>query len=156
MSLSSLSLKTHTMNLKETLTGIAQRYNYKMTEFADDVFGLDISLKQQDGTYRYQYAYVRPQQTEGTRKKIYITSTCGVYNNAINFYNILKENAYCNFTTITIGSRKNKDGNPEEVIMVQASPLEEFLTAELLDYIIFEAAFNADYLEKTYFGGDAN
>ncbi|MBL7702280.1 MAG: hypothetical protein JNM14_08515 [Ferruginibacter sp.] len=144
------------MNLKETLTGIAQRYGYKLTEFSPELFGLDVSLKQQDGSFRYQYAYIRPEQPEGARKKIYISSTCGVYNNSINFYNILKENAYCNFTTITIGSRKNKEGVPEEVIMVQAAPLEEFLTNELLDYIIFEAAFNADYLEKTYFGGDAN
>lgn len=144
------------MELKDVLSRIAQRWNYKFNEINENLFGLDVALKMPDGSFRFQYVFVRTEQPEGGQKRYYITSTCGVYNNTINFYNILKENGFCNYSTITIGSRKNKEGNPEEVLMVQAAPLDAHTTPDLLDVILFEVAFNADYIEKRYFGSDVN
>lgn len=142
------------MDLKLILTRIAERWNYKIVETSPGVFGLDVALKKKDGTLRYQYVFVRIEKPEGGKERYYITSSCGVYNNTLNFYNIMRETSFCNYSTITIGSRKNKEGNPEEIIMTQAAPLVPHTDNELLDAIIFEVANNADYIEEKYFGGD--
>ncbi len=144
------------MDLKDTLTRIAQRWSYKLTEVSDGVFAIDVGLKLQDGSVRYQYVYARLEKNQQGQERIYITSRCGVYSQNLNFYNILRDSASCNYSTITIGNGKDKDGNPVEVVMTQAAPLEMHTTPDLLDSILFEVANTADFIESRYFGGDHN
>lgn len=144
------------MDLKDTLTRIAARWGYKLTEVSEGVFALDVPLKLNDGTTRFQFAYARFEKTAAGKTRIYVTSRCGIYNPNLNFYNILRENGNCNYATLTIGNGKDKDGNPIEVVMAQAAPLEEHTTPDMLDAIIFEVANMADFIEAKYFGGDVN
>ncbi len=144
------------MNLHETLTDIARRWNYKVSEVSPGVFAIDIPLKLQDGTTRYQFAYARMEAAQNGQQRIYITSRCGVYHPNLNFYSLLRETGNCNYTTITIGNGKDKDNKPIEVVMAQAAPLEGLTSPELLDAILFEVANTADYIESKYFGGDVN
>jgi hypothetical protein len=143
------------MELKLVLTRIAERWNYKLNEVSEGVFSLDVVLKLKDGSNRFQFVFVRVEKPEGGQERYYITSTSGVFNNSLNFYNLLRETSYCNYSTITVGSRKNRDtGAAEEVIMVQAAPLAAHTNYDLLDAIIFEVANNADFIEQKYFGQD--
>ena len=142
------------MDLKETLTRISARWNYKMSEVSPGVFGLDVPLKLQDGTTRFQYVYARITKNAQGEERIYITSRCGVYNPSLNFYNILRETGICNYSTLTIGNGKDKDDKPIEVVMAQAAPLVIHTTPDLLDAIIFEVGNIADFVEARYFGGD--
>jgi len=144
------------MDLKETLTRIAQRWSFKLTEVSEGVFALDIGLKLKDGTTRYQFVYARVETNQQGQQRIYITSRAGIYRADLNFYNLLKDTAWCNYSTLTIGNGKDKDGNPTEVIMAQAAPLVAHTTPDLLDTILFEVANTADYIESRYFGGDTN
>ncbi len=143
------------MELKLILTRIAERWGYKLHEISEGVFSMDVVLKMKDGTNRFQYVFVRIEKPEGGQERYYINSSCGLYNSSLNFYNLMREAAYCNYSTITIGNRKNRDtGAPEEVIMVQAAPLAAHTNYDLLDAIIFEVANNADFIEQKYFGQD--
>lgn len=144
------------MDLKDTLTRIAARWNYKMTEVSEGVFALDVPLKLKDGTTRAQFAYARIEKNAQGQERIYITSRCGIYNPSLNFYNILRENGHCNYSTLTIGNGKDKEGKPIEVVMAQAAPLVVHTTPDLLDAIVFEVANMADFIESRYFGGDVN
>ena len=127
-----------------------------MTEVSEGVFALDIGLKLKDGTTRYQFIYARLEKNAQGQERIYITSRCGIYNASLNFYNILRETGACNYSTVTIGNGKDKEGNPIEVVMAQAAPLAIHTTPDLLDAIVFEVANMADFIESRYFGGDVN
>ena len=144
------------MNLQESLTEIAARWNYKVSEVSAGVFAIDVALKLKDGTTRYQFAYARMETAQNGQQRIYITSRCGIYHPNLNFYSLLRETGNCNYATITIGNGKDKDNKPIEVVMAQAAPLEAFTTTDLLDAILFEVANTADYIESKYFGGDVN
>ena len=143
------------MDLKETLTSIALKWGYKMEELSPGVFGLDISIKRKNSvTLRYQYVTARFEELEGADKKIYISSRSGICHNALNFHDLLKESLFCNYCTVAILATKDKEGNANESLIVQAAPLEKHTSPEMLDNILFEVANNADFIEEKYFGGD--
>lgn len=144
------------MELKETLERIAQRWSYKMTETSPGVFALDVGIKLKDGTVRYQFVYARVEEAQPGNPRIYITSTCGIYKTDLNFYDLLKETAWCNYSTITIGKRKSKEGVDTDVVMTQAAPLVAHTSPDLLDAVLFEVANMADFVEQKYFGADVN
>jgi hypothetical protein len=143
------------MELKETLTQIALKWGYKMEEISPGIFGLDISIKRKTSeTIRYQYVTVRFEELEGAEKKIYLSSRSGICHSALNFHDLLKESLFCNYCTVALLATKDKEGNPNESLIVQAAPYEKYTSPELLDNILFEVANNADYIEEKYFGGD--
>ena len=144
------------MNLQQTLSDIASRWNYKLSEVSPGVFAVDVQLKLKDGATRFQYAYARMEAAQNGQQRIYITSRCGIYHPNLNFYSLLRETGNCNYATITIGNGKDKDNKPVEVVMVQAAPLEQHTSPELLDATLFEVANMADYIESRYFGDDIN
>lgn len=143
------------MDLKQTLTDIALKWGYKMEELTPGVFGMDISIKRKTSeTIRYQYITVRFEEFEGAEKKIYISSRSGICHDGLNYHDILKESLFCNYCTVSILATKDKEGNPDESLIVQAAPLEKHTSPDMLDTILFEVANNADYIEEKYFGGD--
>jgi len=145
------------MDLKLVLSNIAQRRNYKIDEIATGVFRLDIALKKKDDTFRYQFVYVWviPDRYQG-KPAVYMNSRCGEFSPNLNLYKILKEGGYGTFSAVTITTDKRADGSPCETVIVQAVQPVEFTNEPLLDEVIFDVAYNADVIEETYFGGDAN
>ena len=49
-----------------------------------------------------------------------------------------------------------KEGNPCETVVIQASPILEYLQKEEFIDILWEVAEIADILEEKHFGGDSN
>lgn len=144
------------MELQATLQQIASRYNYKLEETSPGVFRMDIAIPIKDGKFRYQFVYVWIIKEASGRERIYMNSRCGTYTPQLNLYNILKESAYGNYSTVTITTDKTADGTPCETVITQAVPALAMTTPELLNEIIYEVAVNADIIEEKFFGGDKN
>lgn len=145
------------INLKEVLTEYTEERKFKLKELDDGKFSVDIAMKLKDGTYRYQFVWVWISEGRGKGKDcIYFTSRAGTYTPNINNYQLLKESGYGIYSTITIVPDKDKEGNPCETVVVQASPIHEHLSREQFLYILWEVAEVADIIEEKHFGGDSN
>lgn len=144
------------LDLRSALLNISRRWNYKLDEIEPDVWRMDVAIPLKDGKFRYQFVYlwIAKARWFGQKDAIYINSRCGTFTPALNQYNLLKEGGYGFYTTVTLTSDKDKEGNPCETVIVQASPVMEWTTPELLNEIIYEVAYNADIIEERYFGGD--
>ncbi|HLU51406.1 MAG TPA: hypothetical protein VKZ42_04520 [Flavobacteriaceae bacterium] len=144
------------MSLKEQLQTIALKWGYKMNEYNPNSFALDVSIKNNDGTVRYQFVYVSLEDRDPGFERYFISSRCGVFTPRVDLYQVLLSTASCNGCGITITKIKNKDGIEEDVLRFQAAPLVKALTTDALDDIIFDVARMADFIESRFFGGDAN
>jgi len=145
------------IDLKETLTEYAAAKKYKIKELEGGKLGIDIAMKLKDGSFRYQFVWAWVVAGRGKGKDcIYLTSRAGIYTPKVNLYQLVKESGYGVYSTITIVPDKDKAGKPCETIVVQASPVQEFLSKEEFIYILWEVAEVADILEERHFGGDAN
>lgn len=144
------------MDLQSTLQQIATRYNYKLDEINPGTFRMDVAIPMKDGNFRYQFVYIWKITEPSGRERVYMNSRCGTYTPTLNLYNILKESAYCNYSTVTVTTDKTADGTPCETIVTQAVPAAAMTTPELLNDIIYEVAVNADIIEEKFFGGDKN
>ena len=110
-----------------------------------------------DNSNRFQVVWCWIEAGRGKGKDcLYMTSRAGIYNPELNLYQLLKESGFGTYSTITVVSDKDKEGNPCETIVVQASPVLEFLSKEEFLFILWEVAEIADILEVKHFGGDAN
>lgn len=145
------------LELGSALRELSTKWGNKLDELSPGTFRFDVGIKLKDGSLRFQFVYLwlAPGQNGG-RDKIYMNSRCGMYSSNINLYNILKECGYCNYSTLTVTDDKLADGTPCETIIVQASPFLDSTSIELLGDIIWEVAFNADYVEGKFYGGDKN
>lgn len=145
------------IDLKEVLTEYVTAKQYKLRELDGGKFSVDIAMKLQDGSFRYQFVWVWISPGRGKGKDcVYFTSRAGTYTPTANLYQLMKESGYGVYTTLTIVPDKDKDGNPCETVVVQASPVYDFLTKEEFLYILWEVAEVADIVEEKHFGGDSN
>lgn len=145
------------MDLKIALTNISERWKYKMEEMSPGVYRLDVGMKQKDETFRYQfvYAWLIKERYRG-KDAFYINSRCGEYTLNTNLYQMMKESSYCTYCSVIITTDKRTDGSPCETVVVHAVQPVEFTSEAILNEVIWDVAINADIVEKTYFGGDAN
>lgn len=151
------SISTIGYDLGEALTNIATKYNYKVDKLNDTQWRMDVALKLKDGSFRYQFVYIWISKGFAKGKDvIYMNSRCGMFTPQLNLYNIMKEAAWGVYSVVTITTDKTKEGAPCETVIVQASPIAEYTSPELLNEIIFEVASNADIIEEKFFGGDHN
>lgn len=145
------------IDLKQVLTEYAESKKYKIKELDGGKLGIDIAMKLKDGSFRYQFVWVWLVPGRGKGKDcVYFTSRAGTYTPNVNLYQLVKESGYGVYSTITIVPDKDKEGNPCETVVVQASPVQEFLSKEEFLYILWEVAEVADILEERHFGGDTN
>lgn len=145
------------INVKEVLEKYAEVKGYKVKELENGKFSIDVSMQLKDGTSRYQFVWIWI--AEGRAKGencVYLTSRAGTYTPNVNLYQLLKESGYGVYSTITIVPDKDKDGKPCETVVVQASPIQKYLTQEEFLYILWEVAEVADIIEEKHFGGDLN
>lgn len=151
------STSTIGYDLGEALQAIATKFNYKLDKLNDTQWRMDVAMKLKDGSFRYQFVYIWISKGFARGKDvIYMNSRCGMYTPQLNLYNMMKEAAWGVYSIVTITTDKTKDGQPCETVIVQASPIAEYTTPELLNEIIYEVACNADIIEEKYFGGDNN
>ena len=145
------------IDLKKVLTDYANSKKYKLKEMDNGIFSLDISMKLSDGSMRNQYVWiwVIPGRAKG-QDCIYLNSRVGTFNPTINLYRLMKDSGAGVYSSVTIVNDKDKQGNPCESIVVNASPIQNMVTKEEFLYILWEVAERADILEERYFGGDDN
>jgi len=144
-------------DLKFALSNIATRWNYKLEEITPGTFRIDVSIKLKDGSFRYQfvYAWIAPGRYFG-KDAVYMNSRCGEYTQNLNLYKLLKENAFGNYSAVTVTNDKRPDGSPCETVIVQAGQPLDLCTEDILSEVVYEVAYNADLIEESYFGGDKN
>lgn len=144
-------------DLKTAVSNIAERWKYKLDETSPGVYRIDVAIKQKNDSWRYQNVWVWEIKGRHFGKDvIYMNSRCGEYNPNINHYKFLKEGGYGTFAQITITTDKRADGSPCETVIAQASCPVELITEAILNEMLYDVAFNADFIEVTYFGGDKN
>ena len=145
------------IDLKEVLTAYSEERKYKLKEIDVGKFSIDIAMKLKDGSFRYQFVWIWVSEGRGKGKDcVYFTSRAGTFSPNVNVYQLIKESGYGVYTTITIVPDKDKDGNPCETVVVQASPVHEFLSKDEFLYILWEVAEVADIIEEKHFGCDVN
>lgn len=145
------------INLREVLTEYAEVKKYKLKELDNGKFSIDIAMKLKDGSSRYQFVWIWLAEGRAKGKDcIYLTSRAGNYTPNVNVYQLLKESGYGVYSTVTIVPDKDKEGNPCETVVIQASPILEYLQKEEFIDILWEVAEIADILEEKHFGGDSN
>lgn len=145
------------INVKEVLTEYADSRKYKLRELDGGKFSIDIAMKLKDGSFRYQFVWIWISAGRAKGKDcVYFTSRAGTYTPNANTYQLMKESGYGVYTTVTVVPDKDKEGNPCETVVVQASPVQEFLSKDEFLYILWEVAEVADILEEKHFGGDSN
>lgn len=145
------------IDLREVLTEYAEVKRYKLKELENGKFSMDIAMQLKDGTYRYQFVWIWLAEGRAKGKDcVYLTSRIGGYTPNVNVYQLLKESGYGVYSTLTIVPDKDKEGKPCETVVVQASPILEYLQKEEFIDILWEVAEIADILEEKHFGGDSN
>lgn len=145
------------IDLREVLTEYAEVKKYKLKELDNGKFSIDIAMKLKDGSSRYQFVWIWIAEGRAKGKDcVYLTSRAGIYTPNANVYQLLKESGYGVYSTVTIVPDKDKEGNPCETVVVQASPILEYLQKEEFIEILWEVAEIADILEEKHFGGDSN
>jgi hypothetical protein len=128
---------------------------YKLSLLENGKYCIDIAMKLKDGSFRYQFVWVWEVKGRGKGKDcVYLTSRVGSYSSSIDLYQLVKEAGYGIYTTVTVVGDKDKAGKPCESIVVQASPVLEFLSKEAFLFILWEVAEVADILEEKHFGKD--
>lgn len=142
--------------LKSMMEQVAREWNTKFDDLGNGVYRIDVPLRLQDGSFRYQFVFgkVTPGYAKG-KDVFYFNSRAGVVNPGTNFYTMLKEASLGVYSMVTIIPDQDQNGNPREVLLVQASPIAEYSGSyDLIKYVIAEVGEVADYLEGKYFGGD--
>lgn len=144
------------MDLKLILTNITQRWNYKMDEVSPGIFRIDVAMKKGD-TFRYQFVYVWIIAGRYMGKDVvYMNSRCGEFSPNLNLYKLLKESGHGTYCSVTVTTDKRADGTPCETVIVQGVQPVEHTNETIIGEVLFDVAYNADIIEETYFGGDAN
>lgn len=143
-------------DLKTIMEQVARDWNTKFDDLGNGIYRIDVPLKLNDGSMRYQFVFGREAQGFAKGKDVYyFNSRAGVINPGTNFYTMLKEAGLGVYSMITIIDDQDQHGNKREVLLVQASPIKEYTqNYDLLKMIISEVAEVADFIEGKYFGGD--
>lgn len=146
------------LNFDTAIQEVAKKFMAQVKEISPNCYSLDVPFELQDGTKRYQYVYawVIAERAKG-KDCYYFSSRCGIINKTTDYYNLLKEASYGIYTSITIAADQTASGEPCEAVVIQASPIAEYVTTvEEMAVILWEVAEMADIIEEKYFGGDKN
>ncbi|MGD1842204.1 MAG: hypothetical protein ACFB0B_15100 [Thermonemataceae bacterium] len=147
------------LNFDTAIQDVAKRFNAQIKELSPGVYSLDIPFTLPDGTNRYQYVYgwVIKGRAKG-KDCFYFNSRCGIFDkNTTDSYSLLKEAGYGYYSMVTITNDQLSDGTPCETVIIQASPIAEYISSiDELAAVIWEVAEVADIIEERYFGGDKN
>lgn len=142
-------------NIEVWLPQLASEWNTKFEKLDDGVtWAIDVPFKLKDNTTRYQWVYISYGVGVAKGKDIYdVRSKVGDYSATVNLHGMLQEAKFGYYSAVCIREIK-REGNPVDVIYVQAGPLAEYVTTyEHFKFIIDEVGGNADILEEKFYGG---
>lgn len=142
------------LDIRQTMLEYAARSGHKFTDKGNGKYLFDFAFNMKDGKTRYQYVWVWILSGRARGKDcVYFSSRVATFDPTVNLYNLFKDSGRGNYSSVTIVSDTDKEGNPCESIVVHASPIHEYLSeAEFLN-ILWEVGENADILEEKYFDG---
>lgn len=142
-------------DLKMTLLEYAATSSHKLKVLEDGKFCIDFRFRMGEGKKdRLQMVWCWIAKGRKPEEKcVYFSSRVGIYSPNINLFTLMKDAGRCFHSTITIVSDKNKEGQPCESIIVQASPNLKYVTKEFFLEVLFEVAETADILEERHFDG---
>lgn len=145
------------IQLHQVLKEVAEKWKYKLDEFPNGIYRMDVLIPLISGGTRFQYVYIWIVKNRFYGKDaIYMNSRCGVYSPTLDLYKVLKAAGGCNYSSITITTDKTADGTPCETIIAQAALPLETCNADILNEAIYDTAVSADYVEGLLFGSDTN
>ena len=146
------------LNFDMAIQEVAKKFMAQVKEISPSCYSLDIPFELQDGSKRYQYVYawIIPERAKG-KDCYYFSSRCGIINKTTDYYNLLKEASDSIYTRLSIATDQTASGEPCEAVVIQASPIAEYVTSVAeMAFILWEVAEMADIIEEKYFGGDKN
>ncbi len=147
------------LDIQNSMRLVGVRLNTQVDDRGNGLYRIDVPLEYKDGTKRYQFVWARISKaiTRDGKDTFYFQSRVGALNSSIDLKTLLKEAYYGIYTMICIVDEKDENGNLEEMVYVQASPIVDFShDKELIYECVMECAIVADYLEKKYWGVDKN
>lgn len=138
--------------LHRMLTFICDKWKYKLDQVEGDKFRVDVAIKMKDDSWRYQFVYVWIKETEKD-SFVFLNSRVCVMSDLVDCNKMLHEAGYCRYASVNI-LPDTINGVECESLCVSATPHSKVVTSDLLDLMIYDIAFNADYLEKLVTGED--
>lgn len=142
-------------HIEDWLPQLAREWNTKFEKMEDGVtWAIDVPFKMKDGNFRYQWVYVSYGVGVARGRDIYdIRSKVGDYSPAVNVHGMLVEAKFGYYSAVCIREVK-REGNPVDVIYVQAGPYADYVTSyDHFKLIVDEVGGNADILEEKFYGG---
>jgi hypothetical protein len=129
---------------------------FKVEALDGGIFVIDYPLNY-NGVFRYQRVYVRDFYDNDTKKQSYfINSYICDYTSQIDLARILREASFGRLTMICFKTIPNGNGGEKEALYTQTTIPCNFINGSYDEFmaIVFEAASNADYIEKIFHSQD--
>ncbi len=129
---------------------------FKIETLEGGIYIIDYVLSYQEGN-RFQRVYVRDFYDESTKKQSYfIISYICDYTSQIDIARVLREANYGRLTMICLKTIPNGQGGEKEALYTQTTIPCTYINDSYDEFmaVVFEAAANADYIEKIFHAQD--
>ena len=146
------------LDLNAIISKYATEKQYEFEAHEDGRFSIDVAMQMKDGNTRYQYVWIWVEEERAKDKAcVFFASEVGDYDASVNLYELMKEANYSVYSSIAIvENHGEEDDETQEIILVQASPIYDYLEEDEFIYILEEVAQVADVIEESHFGQDVN
>jgi hypothetical protein len=125
-----------------------------VSEIAPGVFRIKYAIIYPDGKKRFQNIVCSKKAMPyagGEKDHLLVTGMVGVYNGSVDLAKLLRENRHSIYTNISIVTSKNPDGSQVDLISVAAKQPMDAMTPDLFEFVTFEVANVADWMERSAF-----
>lgn len=143
------------VDVLQILTQFASDNGHQLLDRGNGEFVFQFNARLKDGTKRTQIVWIWIIQGRAFGKDcLFFSSRVGTFTPTVDLYSITKDTGKAIYSNLTIVHDTDSDGNPCESLVVQASPILEYLNADELTLILREVGQLADYIEGNYFHKD--
>ena len=101
------------LDIRQTMLEYAARSGHKFNDKGNGKYD-DFAFNMKDGKTRYQYVWVWIIEARARGKIVSIFIWVATFDPTINLYNLIKDSGRGNYSSATIVSDTDKDGNPCE------------------------------------------
>lgn len=125
-----------------------------VSEIAPGVFRIKYAIVYPDGKKRFQNIVCSKKALPyvgGQKDHLLVTGMVGVYYELVDLAKLLRENRHSIYTNISIVTSKNPDGSPVDLLSVAAKQPLDAMTGEFFEFVTFEVANVADWMERCAF-----
>jgi hypothetical protein len=134
----------------------AIKNGYKVETLDGGIYMLDYPLSYNEGT-RYQRVYLRDWFDDHAKKQTYfINSYICDYTAGLDLARVLREANFGRLTMVCMKNIPDGSGGEKEALYTQTTIPCSYINDSYTDFmaVVFEAAANADYIEKIFFTED--